>query len=295
MRLFAFLPMKEETMRKASAIFLPIGARLSRFFPSVKTNLVQLEIKISPEEYLSMALFATIYAFLMVFVPLFALGVMTKGAVMASLKVAVTSGAILTFFVLIYSFFYLKIMLMRKIKLLEKDLLFALRYIYIKIKSGIPLYDAMVGVAYGNFGEVSKEFKKTVKEISAGIDNATALENMALRNPSLYFRRVIWQITNNMRAGASISDILRSITTSLTKEHKNMLRHYGAELNPIILMYMMFTVVIPSLGITVIVVMSSFSGLEVPKIVFYAIPFFVFILQLFFISIIREKRPLLVV
>ena len=294
MRLFSFLPMKEETMLRMSRIFLPFGAFLSRFFPSVETNLTQLEIKLSPEEYLAMATFSVVFTFLLIFTPLMVIGTISRGVVEA-LKISLLSGGTIAFFVSIYSFFYLKLLLIKKIKLLEKDLLFALRYIYVKIKSGIPLYDAMVGVAYGDFGEVSKEFKKTIKEISAGIDEVTALENMALRNPSLYFRRIIWQITNNLRAGAEIADILEGITSTLTKEHKILIRKYGAELNPIILMYMMFTIVFPSLGITVIVVMSAFSELEAPLYIFYLIPFFVFILQIFFISIIRNKRPLLVI
>ncbi|MCD6575958.1 MAG: type II secretion system F family protein [Nanoarchaeota archaeon] len=286
--------MKEETMLRMSRIFLPFGAFLSRFFPSVETNLTQLEIKLSPEEYLAMATFSVVFTFLLIFTPLMVIGTISRGVVEA-LKISLLSGGTIAFFVSIYSFFYLKLLLIKKIKLLEKDLLFALRYIYVKIKSGIPLYDAMVGVAYGDFGEVSKEFKKTIKEISAGIDEVTALENMALRNPSLYFRRIIWQITNNLRAGAEIADILEGITSTLTKEHKILIRKYGAELNPIILMYMMFTIVFPSLGITVIVVMSAFSELEAPLYIFYLIPFFVFILQIFFISIIRNKRPLLVI
>ena len=294
MRIFKFLPMKEETILRASRIFLPFGSFLSRVFPNVKTNLIQLEVDLSPEEYLSMVVFVTLFSFLLFFVPIAVIGIFSKSLVDA-VKISFLSGISFSFVVLVYSIFYLKLEMMRKIKFLEKDLLFAIRYLYIKVKSGVPLYDAMVGVAYGNFGEVSKEFKKTIREISAGIDEITALGNMALRNPSLYFRRVVWQITNNLRAGAEVSDILENIMSSLVREHKILVRKYGSELNPIILMYMMFTVVIPSLGITVIVVMSSFSGLAVPIYLFYLIPIAVFVLQLFFISIIKNKRPLLVV
>jgi len=286
--------MKEKTILGASRIFLPFGSLLSHLFPNVKTNLTQLEIKLSPEEYLSVVVFATLVSFLLFFVPIFAIGLFSKSIIYA-FEVAIFSGASFSFFVLIYLILYLKLEMIRKIKFLEKDLLFAIRYLYIKVKSGIPLYDAMVSVAYGNFGEVSKEFKKTIREISAGIDETTALGDMALRNPSLYFRRVIWQITNNLKAGAEISDVLENILSSLVKEHKLLVRKYGSELNPIILMYMMFTIVIPSLGITVMVVMSSFSGLTVPIYLFYLIPIAVFVLQLFFISMIKNKRPLLVV
>ena len=286
--------MKDETILRASRIFLPIGAFFSKVYPNLKTNLLQLEVKISPEEYISAAVFSSVFMFFLFFVPIAVLGSMSK-SLLNAIEVALIGGLSLSFVVLAYYISYPKLGVMKRIKFLEKDLLFALKYMYIKVKSGISLYDAMVGVAYGNFGEVSKEFKKAVKEISAGIDEVTALENMALRNPSLYFRRVIWQIANNLRSGAEVSDVLESITSSLSKEHKILIRRYGSELNPIILMYMMFTVVIPSLGITVIVVMSSFSGIQVPKYLFYVTPVVLFALQLLFISLIKNKRPLLVV
>lgn len=280
-------------MKRAVKIFLPAGSFLSKIFPWVKTSLMGLDIEISPEEFFSSAILFSIISFLIFFIPISFIGFFLKARnfIYVSLITA-TLLAIVTFF---YKIFHLKILVSRRIKLLEKDLLFALRHLYIKVKSGIPLYDAMVSVAYGNFGEVSKEFKKTVKEISGGIDEIRALENMALRSPSLYLRRVIWQITNNLRAGADISDILGTITASLVREHKILIRRYGSELNPIILTYMMFTVVFPSLGSVVIVVMSAFSGIKVPLFIFYIIPIFVFALQLIFLSVIKNKRPLMVI
>jgi NAD(P)-dependent dehydrogenase (short-subunit alcohol dehydrogenase family) len=46
---------------------------------------------------------------------------------------------------------------------------------------------------------------KAVKEIATGTEEVVALENMALRAPSTFFRRTIWQITNNIRAGSDTS------------------------------------------------------------------------------------------
>ena len=134
-----------------------------------------------------------------------------------------------------------------------------------------------------------------MKEISSGVNELKALEDMAIRNPSEFFRRTIWQIANNMRSGADISDILESLSQNLVEEHKILVRKYGSELNPIILFYMMFSVVIPSLSITVLVVMSSFSGVKVPIILFYVIPIAVFVMQIFFISVIKNRKPLLTI
>jgi pilus assembly protein TadC len=291
---FKFLPFSADTLLRLSRVFLPFGVLISRTFPSIKSNLLEIGLDINSEDYVSVSTFSSAFLSLLFFAFTLSIGIFT-GHYYKILLISAVSGAIMFFTAFFYFLLYIKLEVIKKIKLLEKDLLFALRYIYIRVKSGISLYDAMVGVAYGHFGEVSKEFKKTIKEISGGIDELKALENMALRNPSLYFRRVIWQITNNLRAGADIADILKTITSSLVKEHKLFVRKYGSELNPIILMYMMFTIILPSLGVTVIVVMSAFSGLFVPVYIFYVIPVFIFALQFFFISIIKNKRPLMVI
>ena len=60
-------------------------------------------------------------------------------------------------------FYYMihpKLLIKRKSRLLEKDLLFALKYMLVRVRSGISLYDAMVGVAQGSYGEVSRDFQK---------------------------------------------------------------------------------------------------------------------------------------
>jgi flagellar protein FlaJ len=210
-----------------------------------------------------------------------------------SIVASILSAILLFFADFFYQLFYPNIIARSRVRLLDKDLLFALRYILIKIKSGVPLYDAMVGIAEGDYSEVSKEFKKTVKEIATGTEDTVALENMALRNPSPFFRRTIWQITSNLRAGADITSVLESITSTITKEQKILIRRYGSELNPLILMYMMFSVIIPSLGITVVVVMSSFSGLKIPIYIFYLVPAYVFLTQIIFMRLIKAKKPML--
>ncbi len=294
MSVFKFLPMKEKTIFNISKFFHPIGSLLYKLFSNLENDLRRIGVKYSPEEFLSMVFISSLFSFLIFFIPITFIGI-TVRPFFEVLKISLLGGLFFSAIVFLFSISNIKLKISKKRKLLEKDLFFAIKYIFIRVKSGISLYDAMVGVAHGEFGEVSKEFKKTIKEISAGVDEIKALENMALRNTSSYFRKVIWQITNNLRSGASITDILESISESLMKEHRLLVKKYGAELNPTILMYMMFTVVIPSLAITVILVMSSFSGLEIPIFLFYLIPVFLFLLQIIFITIIRNKRPLMVI
>jgi len=292
-KIFRHLPISDKHILGAGRLFFPIAQLILKNSKSLKKEIAENNADVSPIEFVAGLLFSGVFGFVLFFIVFLFFGM----TFMPFSEIVLTSFAIALFVgfsMAVQPVALIKLESIKKIKFMEKDLLFALKYIYIRIKSSISLYDAMVGVAYGDFGEVSKEFKKTIKEISGGIDEVRALENMALRNPSPYFRRVVWQITNNLRAGTDIANVLETITSSLVTEHKLLIRRYGSELNPIILMYMMLTVVIPSLGITVVVVMSSFSGITVPIYLFYLIPVALLALQFMFISLIRTKRPLMV-
>lgn len=290
--LFPLSPVPLKTAIKLSKIlnfFANVFVHTNKDF---KKELMQADISLDIRTYYSVSLFSAMIFFFMTFIPIFAIGLFVLPFVeilIAAFIFSFLMANVLFFYYLVYP----KLLLFRKSRLLEKDLLFAMKYILIRIRAGIPLYDAMVGIAHGGYGEVSREFKRAVKDMSGGITEIKALENMALRTSSIFFRRTIWQIANNLRSGADIDDSLSSIINNLVKEQKIMIRRYGSELNPIILLYMMFSIVIPSLGITVVVVMSAFSGITVPISLFYLIPIGVLILQLIFISVIKNKRPLL--
>ena len=58
--------MKEGTVLRLSRIFLPLGAFLKKMLPNLDSSLLQLDINISPEEYIAGAFF-----FFFVYVPNF--------------------------------------------------------------------------------------------------------------------------------------------------------------------------------------------------------------------------------
>lgn len=173
---------------------------------------------------------------------------------------------------------------------LEENLLFAMRHLLIEVRSGISLFEAMVGVSSG-YGEVSSEFKKIVKEINAGKDQTEALNNAAKRNPSLYFRRGLWQLVNAIRGGADIGETLEAITDNFAKKESTEIKEYGQQLNPFTMIYMIVGVILPSLGITFLIILSSFLGINIPKLIFPAILIGLALFQFFFLGFIKTKRP----
>mgnify|MGYP002763453675 CR=1 FL=1 len=118
-----------------------------------------------------------------------------------------------------------------------------------------------------------------------------ALEESIVRNPSEKYRRAMWQLTNSMRSGTDISNTLSSVVDSIIEEQKIEIQNYGESLNPFILVYLLIAVVGPALGITGLIVMASFTGTVVDIQMYTGILFGMIVIQIFFVNLIRSKRP----
>ncbi|MEM7816922.1 MAG: type II secretion system F family protein, partial [Candidatus Aenigmatarchaeota archaeon] len=254
-------------------------------------DLFQAEIPLHPKVYASIVALTTTFYFFVMTPIIFLVGLIARGKPDFVLPIAI--GGVFSLFVFSYLMRYPKFVAIRRIKKLEKDLLNALQHILIEIKSGVPLFNAMIGVTEG-YGEVSEEFKIIVKEINAGIAEIKALERASLRNPSLHFRRSLWQITNAMKAGSDVASALEAIVDTLTQEQIIAIRRYGQELSPFTLMYMLIAVIMPTLGITFLIILSSFAGLKIPEFLFPLIILVLAMFQYFYMGIIKTKRPALV-
>lgn len=289
---FSMLP--QSASKSLSKRFYGLSKIFSKFSPELKLDLIQSNLPYESEEYLAAVILNTIVNFFLFFAIFFFVLVIGKIFTLTNLLLVILGSFGLSGFTYFMSVSYPKSIALKRRKELEKDLLFALRELLIRSRSGIPLYDSMVGLANSNYGLVSEEFKKMVREIEAGKSISDALEETALRNPSEYFRGAIWQIINSMKAGTDISRTLKASVNSLSREQMVEIKSYGAELNPLALVYMMLSVVIPTLGITFLIILSSFLKINVSKEMFYGILGFLALFQFFFIGIIKTRRPSLV-
>jgi pilus assembly protein TadC len=173
---------------------------------------------------------------------------------------------------------------------MESNVLFVLRDLLIKMKSGISLFDAMSGIARAGHGEISTAFEITIQEMTAGISQIDALNRMALRTPSKNLRRVIWQLSNALRAGADISNTVAAIVQDMSEEQRVKIKNFGAELNPLAMVYMMVNIIMPTMGITFIIVLSSFMSMPVNETTFYMILLMLFMFQIMFVGMLKSKR-----
>jgi flagellar protein FlaJ len=289
MQRIPFVPFPLEKAKNFAKPFLGISSKLVKFFPGLDAKLLQAGINLKAREYLSVAIFSSFFWFFLVFC-LFSL-FLIKNLTLNFFLILFFSSLAISFLSFTYINLYPNLIVIRKIKDIEKNLPFAMRHLLVQVKSGVSLFDAMGSVAEGGYGLVSVEFGKCVKQIATGIDVKDALEEMAFKNPSVYFRRTIWQLVNSMRSGVDIGDSLSLLVSNISQEQRVAIRRYGAQLSPLALLYMMLAVILPTLGITFLVILSTFSGISIPTFIFYLILVALAVFQFMLIGIIKNRMP----
>jgi flagellar protein FlaJ len=288
MKRIPFVPFPIQKASKISKPFLFIASRLVKLNPFLTQKLIQAEINLKDREYLAIAIFSSFFWFLLIFSTFNILGfVAGKNFISLSLVFSLLISVV----VFLYINFYPSLLLSKKDRDVERNLLFAIRHLFIQVRSGVSLFDALVSVSKGNYGSVSEEFEKCVKEIATGKEETQALEELAFRVPNVGFKRVVWQIVNSMKAGGDIGNTLNIIAHNLSEEQKVKIRKYGSQLSPLALIYLMSTVILPTLGITFLIVFSTFAGFQIPETVFYLISFTVLVFQVMLIGLTKSRRP----
>ena len=288
---FLFIPINKA--KKSAKKFYNLVDPIAKRSDSLKIELEQTGFDLDEREYLGIAFLASLYMFSIIFVPIFLVGVIFAGFLKAFVIALILAG-ILFFVTFLYIKKYPKLLLKKKISDLEKNLPYVLRHLYIQIRSGVTIFDALVSVSSGNYGYASKEFGDIVKDINRGISIESAIDRAVLRTPSQYFRRVIWQISNELKGGGDLGEILNNIIINISAEQRIAIRKYGSLLNTFSLMYMMLAVVLPSLGVTFLIVLSIFSGISISETMFWLILLFLFVFQFMFLGMVKSRRPTIV-
>ena len=290
---YAFLP--TEQIIKGSKLFVSIARRILPAFPFLGLHLRQLGWKERAEKYLAMCLFASLLFFVLIgsVFTIFLLGLKVDKAWAAG----PISAFIFTIFVFLQQILYPNMLLRKRIKSIEQNLMPALQNILIQLNSGIPIFNILNNVASSDYGKLSKEFEKAVKKINAGVSQTTALEELATNNPSNLFRRAVWQLVNGIKTGSDMGVVIEEIINGLNEQQLIQIQNYGAKLGPIAMFYMLAAVIVPSLGITFIIVLASFISLpsSTLKLIFWGLLVLIIFVQLMFLGVIKSRRPNLLV
>ena len=174
---------------------------------------------------------------------------------------------------------------------LERHLLFSLRELRLLVKAGYPLYDAVVRLSEAGYGELSRECGLIVSDLEASVPLDRAFDEARRRNPSPAFGKVLSLLRSALRSGSALAPGLDAAIRTLGEEQKARIRDYAKDLGLWSLLYLLFAVVVPTIGAVMALVLSAFvAGMGTATAALLIAGCFT--VQVALIGFVRSRRPL---
>lgn len=289
---------KKELMMqpKKKGLFTPFAELLASRFPDLKKKLRVADMKESPVEFLEKVVSTTVMLSIGLLLLVY---IFLSGTLASSLRSDIVMFALMVVAPLLvippFVFFYLMLLpdaaIIRRQKEMDYEIVFAGRHIVIALKSGMPLFDTFIGASSG-YGPVSKEFAKIVDRVMLGVPTTQAIRDVVQYNPSRYFMRMLMQIANALSSGADVGDSLESVLDQISKEQMISLKEYSQKLTPVVMFYMVFGIIVPTLGIVLVTVILSALGSKGLPPLLLAIAFvLITLVQFLFLGFVESSRP----
>ncbi|MFA5077559.1 MAG: type II secretion system F family protein [Candidatus Micrarchaeia archaeon] len=286
------LLLPEKPARKLAHYLMGLAARIQPVLGYLEAVLYRIDSKYTLTEYIGLNLLN--FMIYLVFGAALAYAVLFRMNNPNAFVFALAAGLSVGLVVFGLGIVYPNWLARKKIIQIDRNLLFAARHLRIQTTANVPLFESFVSASHG-YGAVSDEFAYIVRSVQAGANLAYALEDSAAKNPSYYYSRILWQISNAVKAGTDVGPVLSDIVDFLAEEQRIEMRNYGAQLNTLAIMYLMMCIIAPTIGLIFIMVISSFVDLPITDQVFYFIIGGLVFVQYMFVGLIESRRPVVAI
>jgi len=259
---------------------------VEKIFPGLKRELKIAHIKDRPSQFVRKTFISSLYLSIACVV-LFFFALSRAGTNMLYLLILFPAIFLISFWFMMQS---PKVTIRKRGKQIDKEVLFAGRYLLVKLESGTPLFNSLID-ASKSYGISAKYFKEIVDEILTGKPIEKALDEAYEYNASEKFKIILAELSTSLKTGVDVGTSLKSIIEHITQQQLIEIKEYGKKLNAYMMLYMIIAIVVPSLGMTMLVVIAAFLSLELSLVfIIIATSGLVFI-QLMFLSLFRSIRP----
>jgi pilus assembly protein TadC len=266
---------------------MSLAAYLANKEPNLRTDLYKARMKIAPEAFVAKSLRVAMMAGLMFAVLVFFYVDKTNRPLWIPLAV---------FFLFTYGVYWylLKTPLLRQAQIavdIDREVLFAGRFLLVKLNSGKPLINALVE-ASKSYGVSNKYFLEIVRDIELGTPLEDAIEKAMNNSPSKHWRKILFQIHNALKLGIDVSTSLEAALEDVSHDYLIQIQRYGKKLGTMTLFYLLLAVVVPSLGMTIFTVLISFTGISSQGFGMYLVILVLLVfIQVVFMRLFVDIRP----
>lgn len=263
-----------------------LAHNISNKRPDLKNKLFVAGLYVKPEEYVKEKLKLATYVALTLGVVLFML--FQKNGTNFLLLIPII---IVIFYMMFHSMMkQADSLISKRGKEIDKDVLFAGRFLMVKLNSGQPLIKAIED-ATKSYGVSNKFFKEIIRDINLGTPLERSLEKATIACPSKKLKKILFQMTNALKIGTDVTNFLEAILDEIADEQLIEIKRYGKKLNSITMFYMLFAVVMPSLGMTMMIIVISMISVNINNGMFGMILLGLMFMQFVFITVFRSIRP----
>lgn len=170
------------------------------------------------------------------------------------------------------------------------NIVFATRYLIIKMDSGQPLLNSMISASH-SYGIGGKFFQEIVDDVQLGKPIEQAIGEASNYSPSHLFQMVLRQILNALRTGTDITESLKKILEEITRQQQIEIKEYSKKLNSLVLFYLIIACVLPSLGISMFLIVGSMINLVLDLKIYVVIITLLIVVNLMFLGMIKSIKP----
>ena len=260
--------------------------KLTSNFPKLPISLKTARYKDAPKAYTKKAFISALI--MSVALLFFLLTILT----IFQLPIVISFLFFIIFF--IFNFYFLinkpSFDVLRAEKQIESEIVSAVRFLILELKSERSLYNAMINTS-NNFVLIGIYFDEIVNEVKLGNTMEKALTEAVEICPSTHLRSVYWQLLNSLQTGADITESLEILLNDIVEEQKIKIEEYGRELNALSLFYMMVAIIIPTIGLTILLAVLTFIGINVPLFLLIFLWAMLSLIQFFFLKFTANRRP----
>ena len=260
--------------------------QLASWLPRLPHDLRMARIEQMPASYLKNSLFISL---LMSF---------SLGILILILAIALDFTVIIPLAVFLFSFIITSYIALAKPAYLaretehavESEIVSAVRFLILELKTEQSLYSAIVNTSK-NFSLIGIYFDEIIDKVKMGKTLEESITEAAELCPSTHLRNIYWQLLNSLQTGADITEALHVQLGDIIESQNIKVQEYGRELNALSLFYMMVSIIIPTVGFTIITAVLTFVGFSITLGVLIGAWALLTIIQYFFLMLTAKRRP----
>jgi flagellar protein FlaJ len=258
--------------------------RLAKLFKRMDEDLYKSNIKTTPERYAALIIGVSLIV-----------GVMTvilMSLLRAPIPLVLMGGFVAFGFALMFGRTQPKRRAKARVVEVNRVIPYAMRHMATQLSSGIGLPETMTSVSQADYGALSEEFGRVIRDMHTGMSTEEALTTMNQRVDSEPLRRAVRQVQRTLRTGGDLAGILSTLADETAFEMRMKLRDYTQSLNMLTMIYMFASAVIPALLLVMLSVGARMNGAVLTPasaavLFLILIPFMLF----YFVMMIKKFEP----